>query len=344
MSRTSEAALRFLLIGVSPRRGAALKSGFESAAEADGGQVFVAFEAPLLDASSVDAEALIVGCAAPDGPRRIAGLRERLPDMPIVAVLGGPQAGRASLGAAAIRAGAEQLFDPTRTRQAGRLALWRHLCARVAANRRLAVERAMTDRFVEALRHSVAHDLRGPVHVIRGFGEALIAGEIGEIDASAREYLQRMVAKAARMDGLVAALLAMASVSRGALASQRFDFVAAVRVAIEQAGHRGMRGEIVFEACEACELQADRSRLTAAFAAFFEEWFGGAVRPAARLRCVPRRAQGRVDFVLELNEPATAGPGLAALACIVERHDGELFQASLPGGGAAIRFSLPAAA
>ena len=311
---------------------------FERAAEADGARV--SFDAPLLDALPLDVEAALTGCAGPDDLRRIAGLRERLPELPVVAVLAGPQAGRVSLGVAAREAGAEQLLDPARTRGAGFSALWRHLQARVAANRRLAIERAATDRFVEAFRQSVAHDLRGPLHVIRGFSEALIAGEVGEIDATARDYLRRMVAKADRMDGLVAALLALAGVARGALDPLCFDLSSAVRDAIARVGQAGA---LELDAGAGCEVRADRRRMTIALAACLDEWLAGSPDPILPLRFEARRTRDRVDCMLDLPPAAGArGPGLMALECIVERHGGLLRRAPLAGGRAAIRFSLPA--
>lgn len=76
---------------------------------------------------------------------------------------------------------------------------------------------------LESFSYTVSHDLRAPLHVIRGFVEALLAGQVGQVDAQARDFLERVLRSARRMDELIADLLALARLSRETLQLQCFD-------------------------------------------------------------------------------------------------------------------------
>lgn len=65
-----------------------------------------------------------------------------------------------------------------------------------------------------AFAYSVSHDLRAPLRAMQGFAQALQEDYADALDALAREYTDRIVAAAQRMDQLIADLLAYSRLSR----------------------------------------------------------------------------------------------------------------------------------
>jgi PAS domain S-box-containing protein len=67
---------------------------------------------------------------------------------------------------------------------------------------------------LEAFTYSVSHDLRTPLQFVRGFAEA-IRGDAGDsLSADNRDYLQRIIRAATRMDAIIQDLLAYSRLSR----------------------------------------------------------------------------------------------------------------------------------
>lgn len=86
-----------------------------------------------------------------------------------------------------------------------------------AANRRLA---ATTHRLeeanqeLEAFAYSVSHDLRAPLRAVEGFAQALLEDYTANLDPTAQDFAQRIVAAAQRMNALIDDLLAYSRLSR----------------------------------------------------------------------------------------------------------------------------------
>jgi two-component system sensor histidine kinase/response regulator len=60
---------------------------------------------------------------------------------------------------------------------------------------------------LEAFSYSVSHDLRAPVRAMQGFARVLVEDYGDKLDAAARDYLDRIVTGACRMDNLIQDLL-----------------------------------------------------------------------------------------------------------------------------------------
>jgi two-component system sensor histidine kinase/response regulator len=60
---------------------------------------------------------------------------------------------------------------------------------------------------LEAFSYSVSHDLRAPVRAMQGFARVLVEDYGENLDAAARDYLDRIVTGACRMDNLIQDLL-----------------------------------------------------------------------------------------------------------------------------------------
>jgi PAS domain S-box-containing protein len=87
---------------------------------------------------------------------------------------------------------------------------------------------------LEAFAYSVSHDLRAPLRAMQGFAVALLEDYADRLDADGQEYARRMDAAAARMDLLIADLLAYSRLSRAAIGVQPVALDAAMASALAQ--------------------------------------------------------------------------------------------------------------
>ena len=95
-------------------------------------------------------------------------------------------------------------------------------------------EREQTNAELEAFSYSVSHDLRAPLRAIEGFSAIIMEEFAGELPAEAKEYLQQIVASAARMNRLVQDLLNYSRLSRIELQAVPVNVKAAVMDACNQ--------------------------------------------------------------------------------------------------------------
>jgi signal transduction histidine kinase len=70
---------------------------------------------------------------------------------------------------------------------------------------------------LETFGHSISHDLRAPIRAMGGFSQALLEDYSDKLDATGRDYAERVVAASRRMDALIQDLLAYSRVSRAEL-------------------------------------------------------------------------------------------------------------------------------
>lgn len=70
---------------------------------------------------------------------------------------------------------------------------------------------------MEAFTYSISHDLRAPLRAIRGFAQALSEDYAASLDATGRDYLERMGDGAERLDRLIQDLLQYSRLSRSTL-------------------------------------------------------------------------------------------------------------------------------
>jgi len=229
-------------------------------------------------------------------------------------------------------------------------------------NREL-VEQANAD--LEAFSYTVSHDLRAPLHVIQGFSEALLNGEVGSVDDTAREYLGRVVANTQRMGQLIQDILRLSRVTREPLDWSEFDLMALARETMANVQGRYPGREPDFEAAGSHPVRADRRLIGVVLDNLFDNALKFSARqPVPRIRfqvrslphgesAVEVRDNG-VGFPAPWRDPAFgsfqrlhAGPefpgngiGLATVARIVRRHGGRLESAQAPEGGAIFRFTL----
>lgn len=241
-------------------------------------------------------------------------------------------------------------------------ALNRTLEARVAARTR---ELSEANRELESFAYSVSHDLRAPLRGIEGFSRMLGERHADGLDATGRDYLDRVRKGTARMGELIDALLKLARIGRAEPDVADVDLSALAADVASGLGDAEPARRVAIHIQPGMHADGDRTLLHN----LLENLLGNAwkfTRGRDDARVEFRRetdADGRDWFVVRDNgagfDPDYAnklfkpfqrlhsqdefpghGIGLASVKRIVERHGGEIEAESQPGQGATFRFTL----
>jgi len=86
---------------------------------------------------------------------------------------------------------------------------------------------------LEELLYTIAHDLRGPSRYARGFAQLLLLEHADRLDGTARDYLDRISAAAARQDELIRDLLEYGRLSHDAVSLAPVDLRQAVQAVLQ---------------------------------------------------------------------------------------------------------------
>ncbi|WP_138502378.1 PAS domain-containing sensor histidine kinase [Nostoc sp. PA-18-2419] len=87
---------------------------------------------------------------------------------------------------------------------------------------------------LETFAYSVSHDLRAPLRSMQGLAQALQEDYSDRLDSNAQDYIQRIVASAERMDGLIQDLLDYSRLSRVEIKLRLLNLTDIVTEAINQ--------------------------------------------------------------------------------------------------------------
>jgi signal transduction histidine kinase len=227
------------------------------------------------------------------------------------------------------------------------------------ANRQLATRNAELERYAAA----VAHDLRSPLYIVRGYVELLAAGQVSDIDEEGLRVLDEVLRGTDRMRAVIDGLLAVARLQVTTPAVPA-DSNAAVQLVLDEhrdeiarAGARIEVGALAPAWAEATHLVQVLSNLVGNSLKFR--------RPghAPRVWIAARRREGATEFVVEddgIGVPASdrgrifdlfdrgtsssdqpgTGIGLATCRKIVESYGGDIRCEASDRGGARIVFTV----
>jgi signal transduction histidine kinase len=245
---------------------------------------------------------------------------------------------------------------------AGEEALRRALAERDASLRAL-------QRQQEVFAHGISHDLRAPLRAIETFSALLERHGATALDATGHDYLQRIRAAAARMGGLIEALLDYAGLERDALLPRAVDLGLLADLALAELqdaqSHDGPpRRSVHATIAPGLAARGDERQLRMLVTQLLRNaWnFSGdeveievSGERRGDLLQVAVRDHGRgfdMRYADKLFEPfqrlhgadegAGDGIGLAIAMRVVERHGGRLWAQSEPGAGSTFFFELPA--
>lgn len=221
----------------------------------------------------------------------------------------------------------------------------------------------------EVFAHGISHDLRAPLRSIETFSGMLARHAGDSLDPTGQDYLQRIRDAAARMGGLIEALLDYAGVDRGELHRIQVDLALFAHLALAELQEALPAGvpprEVRASVSPDLAVQGDERLLRMLVTQLVRNAWnfsdGELVleihgERAGDMLEITVRDHGRgfdPQYASKLFEPfqrlhgaeegAGNGMGLAIAKRIVERHGGRIDAESRPGAGTTIHLGLPAA-
>jgi len=217
---------------------------------------------------------------------------------------------------------------------------------------------------LEAFSYSVAHDLRTPLRSINGFSAILAAEYAGALDARAQDYLQRIRAATGRMGDVMDDLQALAYTSRTELQRQEVDLSAMAREVAASVGEKDPQRRVEFVIAPGMVASADPGLMRIALDNLFgNAWKFTSKRENAIIEFGLTTAEGKRAYFLRDNgigfDPAFsgklfgqfqrlhtdtdyegAGIGLAIVARVIRRHEGQIWAEGAVEQGATFYFTL----
>lgn len=224
------------------------------------------------------------------------------------------------------------------------------------------------NRELETFSYSVSHDLRAPLRGIDGWSLALLEDYGGRLDATAREYLERVRRETQRLGGLIDDLLKLARTTRAELRLQSVDLSAlAADIARRLADAKPDR-KVEFHCAPGLVVQGDPRLLEAALSNLLDnawKFSGKALQPRVEVGCnqgtdgsvfhvrdngagFDMRHAGKLFGVFQRmhtqGEFPGTGVGLATVQRVIHRHGGRIWAESNPGSETTFYFTVPAPA
>ncbi|MEE9457680.1 MAG: PAS domain S-box protein [bacterium] len=222
------------------------------------------------------------------------------------------------------------------------------------------------NRELESFAYSVSHDLRAPLRSVEGFSRAVLDDYHEKLDEDGRDFLERIVGAAVRMDRLINDLLNYSQLGRSGVDYEIVDMNELVAVALgeldESIKAAGARVEV---AGPLPRVNGDRSMLFV----LLNNLVGNAIKygkadvtPEVKISC--REEGEKVVFAVEDNgigldmkfqdkvfdifqrlhtedEYPGTGIGLASAKKVVTAHGGRIWYESKPGDGTTFFFEVP---
>ncbi len=222
-----------------------------------------------------------------------------------------------------------------------------------------------SNRELEAFAYSVAHDLRAPLRSISNFSLALVEDCADTLDATGRDYLQRIRASSQRMAELIDGILALSRVNRAELVETDVHLSELARSISEQLQRWKPERTVNFQVQDGLVDRGDSQLLRLVLENLMgNAWKFTREKPVAEIEfgVLPDTGGGRVYFVRDngagfdmeyqkklfgvfqrlhtQQEFEGHGVGLATVQRIIRRHGGRVWGEGRVGQGATFYFTL----
>ena len=220
-------------------------------------------------------------------------------------------------------------------------------------------------RELDAFTYAVSHDFRAPLRSIRGFSEALLERNGGQLDERGRDYLQRVCESSKHINQLIEGLLKLSRLSRAELRLQEVNLSNLASAVAADLRKAEPQREVAIEIEPGLAAYGDERLLRSLLEQLLQNaWKFTSPQPLARVEFA--RAPGveppafmvrdnGVGFDMQyssklfgvfqrLHSPAEfpgIGIGLATVQRIINRHGGRIWAEAAIGRGAAFFFTLP---
>lgn len=236
--------------------------------------------------------------------------------------------------------------------------------AQPTADEATQAERLAVQRELESFSYTVSHDLRAPIRVIEGFTKILKEDYARALDRIGHDHLDRVLGAAARMNGMIDALLALSQLTAKPMVTQPVNLSQLAHYIVEDLRRQAPQRRVEVSIQEGLSVQGDPTLMRVVlenllgnawkysmhteqarieFGAVEQDgrWIyhvkdngaGFDMRFADRLFGVFQRLHSANDY------PGT-GVGLATVQRIIRRHGGQIWAESEVGAGARFYFTL----
>ena len=257
------------------------------------------------------------------------------------------------------------VFEDVRRRERAGRTLHRLAQSLEARVKERTAELESSNRELLAFSYSVSHDLRAPLRAINGFSHALLEDYAPQLDATGRDYLERVARASVRMGELIDELLKLANVARQPLDIRTIDLSALAEDIAADLRSGAPTRTARFEIQPGMSVDADEPLLRNVLGNLLDNaWKFTRDRDEAVIRVSATEEDGSQCFAVSDNgigfdmvyagrlfQPfqqlhggqgyAGTGIGLASARRIIERHGGKMRAESKPGEGTTIYFTLP---
>jgi PAS domain S-box-containing protein len=238
--------------------------------------------------------------------------------------------------------------------------------------RRYAAQLERSNQELQDFAYIASHDLQEPLRKIQAFGERLVEKHGQELSLDGRDYAERMIKDAARMQSMINDLL---SYSRVATKTQPFlpvylnqvvrEVVSDLEARLEETGGKVEVGDLPIIEGDALQLRQLFQNLIANALKFHKSGVQPVVKVDGKIAPFPDSIKGDLaevtvadngigfdeKYLDRIFEPFQrlhgrgvyegSGIGLAISRKIVERHNGVITAHSQPGNGAVFIVTLP---
>jgi signal transduction histidine kinase len=227
-----------------------------------------------------------------------------------------------------------------------------------------AVQLEQSNKELEAFAYSVSHDLRAPLRSIDGFSQVLLEDYNDKLDASGKNYLQRVRAAAQRMGELIDDLLVLSRVTRYEMKHEKVDLSALAREVTDELQKAQPERKVTSIIAGSLTANGDTNLLRIATTNLLDNaWKFTGKHPDARIEFGAIQKDGEtVYFVRDdgvgfdmkyadklftpfqrlhtASEFPGTGIGLAIVQRIVHRHGGKIWVESKIEKGTTVYFTL----
>lgn len=217
---------------------------------------------------------------------------------------------------------------------------------------------------LQAFNYTVAHDLRKPLTVIRGYGEVLL-DSCEKLDEKSREYLRKIQTGTQQMSRLIDALLEFSRLSHAEVRIDRVDLTRLARLAAAELQASQPERRVSFRIARIMPVCGDEELLQVVMNNLLGNAWKytnhpdeavievGTTRTGGVTTCFVRdngigfnpadTDQLFVPFQRLKKAEGTSGfgIGLATVERIIRRHGGRVWAEGTPGQGARFYFTLP---